>query len=87
MNYKALKEIPIVFYDGYTHDHHFIIKQLEKDFKGQFDWSGENKEKYVTFSVPIKNDNDKQYTVCSYHVTYAFPSKSTLYSWPVWLNV
>ena len=37
-----------------THDHHFIIKQLAKEFDGQFECLGENTEKYVTFSVPIK---------------------------------
>ena len=26
------------------------------------------------------------YGVCSYHVTYAVHSESTLYSWPAWLN-
>ena len=33
---------------------------------------------------------DREYTVCIYHVTYAFQSESTLYSclnvWPAWLN-
>ena len=37
---------------------HFIIKQLAEDFKGQFECLGENIEKYITFSVPIK-ENDK----------------------------
>ena len=36
------------------YDYHFIIKQLAEDFKGQFECLGENKEKYITFSVPIK---------------------------------
>ena len=43
------------------HDYHFIIKQL-REFKGYFECLGENTEKYITFSVPIKkvldNDND-----------------------------
>ena len=32
---------------------HFIIKQLTKDFNGEFDCLGEDTEKYITFSAPI----------------------------------
>ena len=34
---------------------------MTKEFKGNFDCLGENTEKYITFSVPIKKelDNDK----------------------------
>ena len=35
-------------------DHHFIIKQLAKEFEGQFEYFGEITEKYITFSVSIK---------------------------------
>ena len=31
LRYKALKEIPIIFYKGSTCDYHFIIKQLAKE--------------------------------------------------------
>ena len=50
---KKPKEIPIVFHHGSTYDYHFIIKQLAKQFDGQFKCLGENAEKYMTFSVPI----------------------------------
>ena len=60
--YKISKEIPLVFHNGSTYDYHFIIKQLAREFKGYFHFLGENTEKYITFSVPIKkvldNDND-----------------------------
>ena len=36
-----------------------IIKQLAKEFKCQFECLGENTEKYITFSVPIKKELDK----------------------------
>ena len=53
----------MVFHNGSTYDYHFIIKQLTRKFKGYFECLGENTEKYITFSVPIKkvidNDNDK----------------------------
>ena len=42
--------MPIVFHNGSTYDYHFIIKE----FDGNFECLGENTEKYITFSVPIK---------------------------------
>ena len=63
LRYKVLKKIPIVFHNGSIYDYHFIVKQLAEDFKGQFECIGENTEKYITFSVPIKKEvanNDKK---------------------------
>ena len=69
LRYKIKKEIPVVFHNGSTYDYHFIVKYLARKFKGSFTCLGENTEKYITFSVPIKkvidneddndNDNDK----------------------------
>ena len=56
LNYKIPKEIPVVSHNGSTYDYHFIIKQLAKEFKGNFDYLRENTEKYITFSVPIKKE-------------------------------
>ena len=63
LRYKTPKEIPVVFHNGSTYDNHFIIKRLAKEFDGQFECLGENTEKYITFSVPIKKelDNSKTY--------------------------
>ena len=58
LKYKTPKEIPVVFHNGSTYDYHFIIKQLAEEFKGQFECLGENSEKYITFSVPIKKEHD-----------------------------
>ena len=63
-----IKEIPVLFHNGPTYDYHFIIKELAKEFEGEFECLIENTEKYVTFSVPIKKEitkkdkggNDKQ---------------------------
>ena len=43
---------------------HFIIKDLAEELEGQFECLGENTEKYITFSVPIKKelDNGKSIT-------------------------
>ena len=56
LRYKIPKEIPIVFHNGSTYDYHFIIKQLAEEFEGEFEFLGENTEKYITFSVPIKKE-------------------------------
>ena len=50
---KIPKEIPVVFHDGSRYDYRFIIKELAKEFKGQFECLGENKENCTTFSIPI----------------------------------
>ena len=54
MRYKIPKGIPVVFYNGSTYDYHFIINELVKEFDCNFECLGENTEKYITFSVPIK---------------------------------
>ena len=56
--YKTPKEIPVVFHNGSAYDYHFIIKELAKEFKGQFECLGKNTGKYITFSVPIEKEGD-----------------------------
>ena len=58
IRYKTSKQISVVFYNGSTHDYHFIIKELAEEFKGQFKYLGENTEKYKTFSGPIEKELD-----------------------------
>ena len=41
-------------HNGPTYDYYFIIEELAKEFEGQSECLGENTEKYITFSVPIK---------------------------------
>ena len=50
---KIPKEIPVVSHNA-AYDHHVIIKQLAKEFGGQFECLGENTEECISFSVPIK---------------------------------
>ena len=47
-----------MFHNGSTYDYHFIIKEVAKEFEGQFKCLGENKENKITFSVPIKKEVD-----------------------------
>ena len=58
LRYKIPKEIHVVFHNGSTYDYHVIIKELAEEFEGQFECLGENTEKYITFSVPIKEELD-----------------------------
>ena len=56
---RTTKKIPVVFHNVSTYDYHFIIKQLTREFKYYLECLGENTEKYITFSVPIKKVLDK----------------------------
>ena len=56
--YKVPQEIPVKFHNGSKYDYHFIIRELAEEFKGQFECLGENTEKYITFLIPIKKEND-----------------------------
>ena len=49
-----------MFHNGSTYDYHFIIKELAEESEGEFECLGENTEKYITFSVPIKKENTKK---------------------------
>ena len=64
LRYKTPKETLVVFHKGSTCGYYFIMKKLAKVFEGQFEYLGENAEKYIMFSVTIKKelDNDKTST-------------------------
>ena len=61
--YRTPKEILVAFHNGSTYDYHFISKELAKIFEGQFDCFGENTEKYIAFSLPIKKELDNGKTI------------------------
>ena len=70
IRYKTPKEIPIVFHNGSTYDYHFIIKELVKEFDGNFECLGENTEKYITFSVPIKKKIENKDIEITYKIKF-----------------
>ena len=80
LRYKMLKEIPIVFHNGSTYDYHFIIKELVREFDGNFECFGENTEKYITFSVPLKKKIENKNIEITYKIkfidSYRFMSMS-----------
>ena len=49
-----------MFHNGSTYYYHFRIKELAEEFEGEFECLGENTEKYITFSVPIKKETTKK---------------------------
>ena len=61
LEYAIVKEIAVLFHNGSVYDYHFITKYLVREFKGYFGCLGENTEKYIRFTVPIKKGiNDKE---------------------------
>ena len=67
---KVPKEIPVVFHNGSTYDNHFIIKELVKEFEGNFDCLGENTEKYIIFSVPLKKKIENKNLEITYKIKF-----------------
>ena len=80
MRYEVPKEIPAVFHNGSTYDYHFIIKELAKEFYGNFECLGENTGKYITFSVPLKKNIENKDIEITYKIkfidSYRFMSSS-----------
>ena len=70
LRYKVPKEIPVVFHNGSTYDCHFIIKELVKEFEGNFDCLGENTEKYITFAVPLKKKIENKNLKITYKIKF-----------------
>ena len=54
LRYKVLKEIPVVIYNGSTHDYHFIIKQLAEEFESHFKYLGEKQKNISLFQYQLK---------------------------------
>ena len=56
LKYSIPKKYPAVVHNGSNYDYHFIIKELVKEFEGEFNCLGENTKKCKTFSVPITKE-------------------------------
>ena len=70
LRYKIPKNIPVIFHNGSTIDYHFIIKELANEFEGNFECLGENTEKYITFSVPIKKKIENKNMDITYKIKF-----------------
>ena len=62
LNYKIPKDIPIINHNA-SYDTHFIINQLAEELKGELNCIGDNMDKNITFSVPIKKECDDGKTI------------------------
>ena len=69
LRYKSPKNIPIIFHNGSTYDY-FIIKELASECEGNFEGLGENTEKYMTFSVPIKKRIENKNMDITYKIKF-----------------
>ena len=49
LRFNVPNEIPVVFHNGSNYDYHFIVKELANEFKGKFEYLGENTENDKTF--------------------------------------
>ena len=52
LRYKTPKEIPALYHNGSTYDYHFTIKELPKEFEGQFECLRKYRE--ITFQYQSK---------------------------------
>ena len=57
-------------HNGSSYDYHFIIKELVKVCNGNFECLGENTEKYITFSVPIKEKTENKDLEITYKIKF-----------------
>ena len=62
LKHKVPKEIPLIIHNA-SYDTHFILNQLAIEFKGELNCIGDNIERYITFSVPIKKECDNNKTI------------------------
>ena len=60
LRYNTPKEIPIVFHNASTYDYHFAIKKLAEEVQGDFECLGENTEKWINFSLPLKKEENEK---------------------------
>ena len=66
LNYKIVKEIPVLFHNGSVYDYHFMIKYLVREFEGNFECLGESNETCISFTVPFKkviNEKRSKYKI------------------------
>ena len=62
LNCKVPQEIPVKIHNVSKY-YHFIIKELAEELKGEFECLGEDTEKYISFSVPIKKEHNNGETI------------------------
>ena len=59
LRYREQREIPVALHNGSNYDFHIIMNELAKEFRADMKCLGENTEKYISFSIPLKVANDE----------------------------
>ena len=59
-----------MFHNSSTYDYRLIIKELVKEFEGNFECLGENTEKYIIFSVLIKKKIENKDLEITYKIKF-----------------
>ena len=54
LEYKIVKEIPVLFHNGCVYDYHFIIKYLVREFNGNFECLGEKLRSILVLLYHLK---------------------------------
>ena len=65
LRYKMSKEIPAVFHNSSTYNYHPIIKELVKEFEGEFECIGRNTEKLLLFQYQLKKSSIMAKQLCT----------------------
>ena len=52
------KDIPVVIHNGSNYDFHLIITELAKEFRSDMKCIPEDKEKYISFLIPLKIERE-----------------------------
>ena len=68
LKHKVRNNIPIIIHNA-SYDTHFIINHLAEEFNSELDCIGENMEKDITFSLPIKKKCDDN-KIITYKLTF-----------------
>ena len=87
LGYKTPKEIPAVSHNSSNYDYYFIVRELAEEFEEQFKFPGENTQKFVTFSVPIKKEPENDNTTLTYKIDSVRFMSSSLSSLAVVITI
>ena len=61
LRYSVSNKILVIFHNGSNYDYQFTIKELAKEFEGDFSYLGENTEKHKKSSVVMKKTSCKNW--------------------------
>ena len=75
-----------MFHYGSNYDCNFIIKGLAAKFEEQFECLGGNTGKYITFTAPIKKENENGKTI-TYKIKFLTASDLWQAHYQLWLII